>query len=114
MKKILTTLAFLTALPASVALADDDDCFVPMADWQPREAVAQLVTDKDWTLRRLKIDDGCYKIHGRDAEGRQIEVTIHPQTLQILELEYEDEDEDHHDDENEDHKDRNHKDTSND
>jgi hypothetical protein len=117
MKKILTTLAFVTALPASVflasvflasvflasvllpsvALADDDDCFVPMADWQPREAVAQLVAEKDWTVRRLKIDDGCYKIYGRDAEGRQIEVTIHPQTLQVIEMEYEDEDEDEDD-----------------
>jgi hypothetical protein len=129
MKKILTTLAFVTALPASVflasvflasvflasvflasvllpsvALADDDDCFVPMADWQPREAVAQLVAEKDWTVRRLKIDDGCYKIYGRDAEGRQIEVTIHPQTLQVIEMEYEDEDDEDDYEKRKDHK----------
>lgn len=94
MRKILPTLVVFVAVSASVAFADNDDCFVPMADWQPREAVVQFVAEKDWLVRRIKIDDGCYKIYGRDAEGHQIEVTIHPQTLQVLELEYEDENED--------------------
>ncbi|MFN7598860.1 MAG: PepSY domain-containing protein, partial [Cereibacter sp.] len=41
MRKTLTILAFLAALPAGAALADDD-CLVPMAEWQPREAVDQF------------------------------------------------------------------------
>ncbi len=93
MKKTLTMLAFLAALPVGAALADDD-CFVPMVNWQPREAVAQLVADNGWTVRRIKIDDGCYEIDGSDADGRRIEATVHPQTLQVIELEYVDEDED--------------------
>ncbi|TDE34814.1 PepSY domain-containing protein [Antarcticimicrobium sediminis] len=93
MKKSLTILAFLSVFPAAAALAGDD-CFVPMADWQPREAVARLASENGWTVRRIKIDDGCYEINGRDAEGRQIEVTVHPSTLKVLEIEYEDEDDD--------------------
>lgn len=89
MKKILTILGFLTVFPTGVALADDD-CFVPMADWQPRDAVARLAEENGWAVRRIKIDDGCYKIHGRDAEGRRIEATVHPATLQVIEFEYED------------------------
>jgi hypothetical protein len=92
MKKTLTILGFLAVLPASVALADDD-CFVPMAEWQPRDAVARLAEENGWTVRRIKIDDGCYEIDGSDAEGRPIEVTVHPATLEVIELEYEDEDE---------------------
>lgn len=91
MTKTLTIFAFLMVLPAGMALADDD-CFVPMADWQPREAVTQLAKDKGWTLRRIKIDDGCYEIDGRDAQGRRIEVTIHPATLEVIEIEFEDDD----------------------
>ena len=91
MKRILTILALLAMLPAGVALADDD-CFVPMVNWQPREAVARLAAEKGWTVRRIKIDDGCYEIDGRDAQGRRIEVTIHPATLEVLALEYEDDD----------------------
>ena len=93
MKKALTILGFLAVFPAGAALADDD-CFVPMANWQPREEVAALAARQGWTVRRIKIDDGCYKIDGRDAEGRRIEVTVHPATLEVIEYEYEDEDDD--------------------
>ena len=89
MRKTLTILAFVASLPAGAALADDD-CFVPMADWQPREEVAALAARQGWTVRRIKIDDGCYKIDGRDAEGRRIEVKVQPGTLQIVEFEYDD------------------------
>ncbi len=91
MRKTLTILAFLAALPAGAALADDD-CFVPMADWQPREAVAEFAIAQGWEVRRIKIDDGCYEIDGRDATGRAIEVKLHPGTLQIVEFEVEDDD----------------------
>lgn len=43
-----------------------------------------------WTIRRIKIDDGCYEIAGSDAEGRAIEVKVDPATLKILRIEYED------------------------
>jgi hypothetical protein len=90
MTKALTILGFLAALPAGIAMADGD-CFVPMADWQPRDAVARLAEANGWSVRRIKIDDGCYEIDGTDAEGRPIEVTVHPATLAVIELEYEDE-----------------------
>jgi hypothetical protein len=89
MRKTLTIFALLAVLPATTAIADDD-CFVPMADWQPRDAVARMAEENGWTVRRIKIDDGCYEVDGRDAEGRRIEVTVHPATLQVIELEYED------------------------
>jgi hypothetical protein len=91
MRKTLTILAFLAALPAGAALADDD-CFVPMANWQPREAVSQFAIAQGWDVRRIRIDDGCYEIDGRDAQGRPIEVKLHPGTLQIVEFEFEDDD----------------------
>jgi hypothetical protein len=99
MRKTLTILTFLAVLPAGAAFADDD-CFVPMADWQPREAVARLAAESGWTVRRIKIDDGCYEIDASDAEGRRIEVTVHPETLQVIEVEHEDDD-DHPRDERE-------------
>ena len=93
MKKTLTILGSLGVILAGAALADDD-CFVPMADWQPRDAIARLAQEKGWSVRRIKIDDGCYEIDGRDPEGRRIEVTVHPATLEVIELEYEDDEDD--------------------
>ncbi len=91
MRKTLTILTLLAALPAGVVLADDE-CFVPMADWQPREAVARLAEEMSWSVRRIKIDDGCYEIDGTDAEGRPIEVTVDPGTLRVMEIDYDDHD----------------------
>jgi hypothetical protein len=91
MRKMLLFLAVFSGLPVGQALAEEA-CFVPMADWQPREAVARLAKDKGWTVRRIKIDDGCYEIDARES-GRRIEVTVHPATLQVISIETE-EDED--------------------
>lgn len=89
MKRSLTILTFLAALPSGAALAGDD-CAVPLADWQPKGAVVRLAEENGWVVRRIKIDDGCYEIKGTDREGRRIEVTVDPGTLQVIEIEYED------------------------
>jgi len=88
MRKTLVILAFCLGLPAGTALAEEG-CFVPMSDWQPREAVAKLAEAKGWTVRRIKIDDGCYEIDARDKAGKRIEATIHPATLDVLKIEQE-------------------------
>ncbi|HRO15478.1 MAG TPA: PepSY domain-containing protein [Paracoccus sp. (in: a-proteobacteria)] len=92
MRKLVAILAVLAAVPAGAAFADDDDCFVPMADWQPREAVQKMAEDQGWTVRRIKTDDGCYEVKGTDAAGRPIEATVHPATLAVIEVEYDDHD----------------------
>jgi hypothetical protein len=94
MKKTLTTLALVALLPAGAALADDDDCSVPRSQWQPREAALQVAQQNGWTVRDFEIDDGCYEIEGRDRDGREIEVKLDPATLQVVEMEYEDDDDD--------------------
>lgn len=97
MNRTLTILALVaglgTGLGAGGARADDD-CFAPMADWQPRAAVTRLAETRGWTLHRIKIDDGCYELDATDAAGRQIEVTLDPATLAVIELELEDDDDD--------------------
>lgn len=97
MNRMMTRLVLAMALIASPALAYED-CEVPMTDWQPREAVVKFAADQGWTLRRIRIDDGCYEVIGRDAAGRAIEVKLDPATLAVVEMEFEDDD---------DHKNRN-------
>ena len=89
MRLVLTILAFVAAFPVGSAMAEDE-CFAPMADWKPKEAVAAVAAEQGWTVRRIKIDDGCYEIDGTNAQGERIEATVHPVTLEILEIEYRD------------------------
>lgn len=79
---------------ATGALAEDDHCRVPMAKWQPLEAVQAMAEARGLTVRRIKIDDGCYKIDARNADGRRVKLRLDPATLAVLRNE---EDEDDHD-----------------
>jgi hypothetical protein len=101
--RVLIAALALTTVGIGAAVADDD-CESPMADWQPRNAIKQMAESKGWTVQRIKIDDGCYEITGRDAKGGDIEVKIHPTTLAIVEMESEgnDQDDDEHDEEDDD------------
>ena len=60
-----------------------------MAQWQSREAVVQHVAELNIDLDRLRIDDGCYEIRGRDSDGNRIEAKLDPATLGLVELEIE-------------------------
>lgn len=86
----LSTSLVIASLLVGAAARADDDCAVPMAEWQPRAAVEQFAAAQGWRLSRIRLDDGCYEVIGTDAEGRQIEAKLDPARLTIIELEYED------------------------
>lgn len=75
------------ALGASGTAWARDDCRRPMAEWQPREAVTARATELGLTTERLRIDDGCYEVRGRDGDGNRVSLTLDPATLAVLELE---------------------------
>ncbi|MBC7146990.1 MAG: PepSY domain-containing protein [Thioclava marina] len=85
----LALIALGPLLVAGAALAGEDHCRVPMADWQPRDAVQALAEAQGLTVRRIKIDDGCYEVHARDAQGREVELKLDPATLAVVESEFE-------------------------
>lgn len=63
-----------------------DSCDVPTDTWQPRSAVHELAQRHGWQIDKLKVDDGCYEIKGRDAEGRRFKAKIDPATLEIVRI----------------------------
>ena len=83
----IAALSALTLLVSTPARADTDDCAEPMAKWQPREVISQMALEHGWTVRRIKIDEGCYRLDARDANGARVLVRINPATLAILEIE---------------------------
>ena len=88
---ILIAAFFLSPMGASLAVAGDD-CNLPMANWQPREAVQKMAEARGWTVRRIKTDDGCYEVKGRDENGREIEVKVDPGSLAIVDMQRDDDD----------------------
>ena len=75
-----------SCLISGIALADGD-CTDPVADWQPKEQLRQMMVDNGWEVQRIKVDDGCYEVKGLDRNGHQAEAKFSPASLKILELE---------------------------
>jgi hypothetical protein len=59
-----------------------------MTHWQPREAVAEMAKARGWTVRRIKIDDGCYEIRGQDQNGRTFEAKVDPASLAVIRVKH--------------------------
>lgn len=76
-------LALCLAFAAAPALADED-CEAPVQHWQSRDAVMRHAAAQGWQVQRIKIDDGCYEVRGRDAQGRGFKAKLDPQTLRVV------------------------------
>lgn len=86
-------ITFSLLLMSGSALADDD-CDDPVANWQPREKLRKQLEAEGWTVFRIKVDDGCYEVKGRDPNGRRMEAEYSPATFELMEMEREDDDHD--------------------
>jgi hypothetical protein len=84
---ILLLLGGAGLVAATAALAGDH-CDRPMRDWRPRQAVEETARKLGVEVRRIRTDDGCYKIYGRTADGRSVEIELDPVTLKVIETEY--------------------------
>jgi hypothetical protein len=90
MRRILILTIVSAGLVTGTAALADDHCDRPMRDWRPREAVEAKARELDIEVRRIRTDDGCYKIYGLDADGRSVEIKIDPVTLNVLKTKYRD------------------------
>lgn len=84
--KALLPVVLVIGLAGSGAALARDDCRRPMAEWQSSEAVTARATELGLATERVRIDDGCYEVRGRDADGNRVGITFDPATLAVLEL----------------------------
>jgi hypothetical protein len=76
----------LTAIVASPAAATGKiKCQAgPQSGWKSMDTLkAQLIAD-GWTVKKVKIDGGCYEAYGRLPTGENVEAYFHPVSLEKL------------------------------
>ena len=83
MKKFSLSLLVLTVFGAGAASAADL-CHVPEAEWQPKESLEQKLQADGWTVKKIKVDEGCYEAYGTDAKGNRMEVYFDPKTFDVV------------------------------
>jgi hypothetical protein len=69
---------------ATVAAYAGERCDVPVADWQPREALRSKLEAGGWHIRAIKAADGCYEAFGVDEKGKAFEAYFNPRTLKPI------------------------------
>lgn len=79
--------ALIVSLGAAGMAFADDDCRGPMDQWQSREAATTHVQRLGISPDRVRIDDGCYEVRGRDSDGNRVELKLDPVSLAVRELE---------------------------
>lgn len=90
MRNSLTFLALLALVAGAGVARAESHCSTPMAQWQPREAIVAMAAARGWTLTRIRVDDGCYALEGRDVGGQPFRVKVDPGTLGIIASEHDD------------------------
>lgn len=56
----------------------------PQDTWQPQATLEKQLKDKGWTVRRIKIDGGCYEVYALNEKGERVEAYFHPRTLESV------------------------------
>ena len=53
----------------------------PRETWQAQEKLEQILKERGWQIRRVKIDGGCYEVYAFNEKGERVEAYFHPKTL---------------------------------
>ena len=53
----------------------------PKSGWQTVEKLEKQLSERGWTVRRVKEDGGCYEVYAIDDKGQRVEAYFHPVTL---------------------------------
>jgi hypothetical protein len=56
----------------------------PVSGWKSQKALTDKLTKDGWTVRKSKVDGGCYEVYGTTPEGDRVEAYFHPVTLEKL------------------------------
>ncbi|HVM21864.1 MAG TPA: PepSY domain-containing protein [Sphingomicrobium sp.] len=87
MKTRLTILAAAAAAALAAAPASATGkmtCDAPKAQWKSIEALEAQLQKQGWTVRKSKVDGGCYEVYGTDPEGNRVEAYFHPVSFKKL------------------------------
>jgi len=66
----------------------------PEENWRSKEELEKRVTEKGWTVHRIKVDGGCYEVYALDKNGNRLEAYFDPLTLEPVPPKFDEEEKD--------------------
>jgi hypothetical protein len=56
----------------------------PQSGWKSQADLKAKLVKEGWTVRKAKVDGGCYEVYGTTPEGDRVEAYFHPVSLEKL------------------------------
>lgn len=84
MKRRLLTLCLTLATAGAFAQHAERCDPIPKAEWKPQAELERKLRNEGWTISRVKIENGCYEVYGKNATGRKMETFFHPKTFEVV------------------------------
>lgn len=56
----------------------------PKSGWKTQTALKAKLIKEGWTVRKAKVDGGCYEVYGTTPEGEKVEAYFHPVSFEKL------------------------------
>jgi hypothetical protein len=56
----------------------------PQSGWKTRAVLEASLVEQGWTVKKSKVDGGCYEVYGTTPEGERVEAYFHPVSLEKL------------------------------
>jgi hypothetical protein len=81
----LATIAF-ASIPASATGAITCKSG-PVSGWKSQKTLTDKLTKDGWTVRKSKVDSGCYEVYGVMPETGRVEAYFDPATFEKLYVE---------------------------
>lgn len=82
--KTPAALSLLLAL-SGTAMASANKCNAgPQDQWQPLETLETRLRIEGWTIKKAKIDSGCYKVVATKGKDLHMKAYFNPKTLETL------------------------------
>lgn len=75
------TLTALAVLMTGPALAAGTCSTAPVAQFKPQAALEAQLKAEGLTVRRIKVENGCYEVYAVDKSGKKLNVAYNAETL---------------------------------
>jgi hypothetical protein len=56
----------------------------PQSGWKSQETLKAKLVKEGWTVKKAKVDGGCYEVYGTTPKGEKVEAYFHPVSLEKL------------------------------
>jgi hypothetical protein len=84
MKRQLLTLCLAFAAGGAFAQHAEKCDPIPKEEWKPQAELERKLKNEGWTITRVKIENGCYEVYGKNATGKKMETFFHPKTFEVV------------------------------